>query len=1223
MPVKRAAVSPKGGWGLTAPFITDPPQNTICSITASINRTPTQFLIDTGASVSVIRADTLPEGSSIMPGQSLVDTVGANGQPLEVVGQITISVSFTTTLTISHTFIVVHKLSVPGILGAEFLSKHAAIIDFAARTLQIGLESPVTLPINDLSPLTTPVALINTILPNNTTIPPRTVQHVLIKVTDTIADGEVGLIEPLDNNPQQLILGRSLSVVKNNKAVVQLLNTGPIPITLHKNQKIGTFTPRKYVCVMDQVETQPSPAVGCSIKITSDYLSAEQSCALQALLSKYKHLFAEHEQQLGRTSVIKHAIETQALPIKQPLRRLPIALRDVVKSEVQTMLDKEVIRPSRSAWSSPIVLVQKKDKSWRFCIDFRRVNSVTEKDAYPLPRIDDTLDCLAGAQYFTTLDLASGYWQVEMKESDKEKTAFSTPQGHFEFNVMPFGLTNAPATFQRLMECVLAGLTPEQCLIYLDDVIIFSSSFQAHLEHLSSVLTRLDEAGLKLRLSKCHFAKQEVRYLGHIISRKGVQPDPEKTRAVQDFPPPQSLKQLRSFMGLANYYRRFIRGYAQIATPLHKLTHKNAVFTWSSECQQAFVTLKAALVTAPVLQFPVFDRPFILHTDASNWAVGAVLCQEHEGREHVIAYYSRQLTKAECHYSTTEREALAVITAVKNFYPYLYGRTFTLITDHNPLTTLTKLRDVGGRLSRWILFLQQFDYTMVYKTGSLNTDADALSRVPQGVHSIFHCEEIVSKQGEDGEIRDTIQALQQGKSPPTPYRQQANRLIVQDHILYRKICLKLGDQITYQVVLPHSLRRQVFDELHSKFGHLGTHKTQARIQERVYWPRYMEDIQRWTRSCEECQKRNSPPTAPAPLVPIVASSPFEKVAWDIMGPLPETKRGNKYILVLTDLFTKWVEAFPLKETSAETLAGVLYTEFICRFGLPKYIHSDQGRNLCGKVMQSLCGLLGIQRTNTTAYHPQGNGQTERFNRTLESMIAKMTEENSQDWDLHIPHALYAYRTAIHESTDFSPFSLVFGRSATLPIDLMLGRSPSRTNIPTTHSEFIRSLQHRVQKAFTEVRGRLKVTRRRQKQSHDKHSRLVNYEVGDCVWLYTPVVQSGSTKKFSSLWRGPYTIIDKVSLVTYRIQLVGGSTQVVVHANRLKLCYSDPPVQWSNQSIPRRQDRVPQAGYTRVNTTPTTPAPSATSITTGNVTTGRTHPSRHRQPPDRYGDLIPF
>ena len=538
---------------------------------------------------------------------------------------------------------------------------------------------------------------------------------------------------------------------------------------------------------------------------------------------------------------------------------------------------------------------------------------MTQKEAYPLPRIDETLEALTGSQFFTTLDLASGYWQVEMEEADRKKTAFSTREGHFEFNVMPFGLTNAPATFQRLVECVLAGLTYEQCLIYLDDIVVFSVTFDKHLERLKMVFHHLAEAGLKLKPNKCHFAKSEIRYLGHIVSRQGIQADPDKTSAMISFPVPSDIKELRQFLGLTNYYRRFIKGYSSIAEPLHKLTRKTeGGFKWNSECQNAFQHLKHLLVSPPILAYPQFQLPFVVTLDASSCAIGAVLSQEHEGEEKVIAYWSRQLSKAEQNYSTIEREALAVVAAVKEFFPYLYGKSFNLLTDHNPLTSLRGLKDTGGRITRWLLFLQQVDIAIKYRAGKSNggmsrrrPDEEKLPVVNDGVFvNGITCSggqvRLKREQAADEFTSKIVRAIENGMSPPD---EKWSKL---DGVLCRHA--KSVKNPKTQTVIPKSLRALVFELLHSKSGHLGVHKTLEKIKEHFFWPGYEQDIREAVKKCEACQRRNTP--VPVPQAPL-SEYPFQRLSWDIMGPLPATSCGNKYILVVTDLFSKWVEAFPL------------------------------------------------------------------------------------------------------------------------------------------------------------------------------------------------------------------------------------------------------------------------------------------------------------------------
>ena len=551
-------------------------------------------------------------------------------------------------------------------------------------------------------------------------------------------------------------------------------------------------------------------------------------------------------------------------------------LKDTIDKEVTKMLQQGIVQPSTSPWSSPVVMVKKRDGTWRFCIDYRKLNAVTHQDAYPLPRIDETLDSLAGSTYFTTLDLAAGYWQVGIEECDKEKTAFSTRRGHFEFNVMPFGLTNAPATFQCLMECVLAGLTGEQCLIYLDDIIVFSSTFDEHLQRLANVFAALRGAGLKLKPSKCFFAQKEVHYLGYVISTAGVSPDPAKTEVVSSYPIPTDSKQLRQFLGLANYYRRFVPDYSKIAEPLHKLLRKGATYNWNTACHEAFTELKHRLVTPPVLTYPDFKLPFLLYTDASDFALGAVLSQVQDGKERVVSYWSRQLTKPERGYSTTEREALAAVSAVKEFYPYLYGCSFKLITDHNPLTSLKGLKDIGGRLTRWMLFLQQFNFQFEYKPGKCLDNVDTLSRITSIIpESSATFESISEAQLKDDQLAPIVKALSDGTSFPSKVAPGLRQAFLRNGVLYRQFRQSSMSPMTAQLVVPNSMKDVVLNQLHDQAGHLGVHKTTEKVKERFYWPGCEQDIENWVHACQPCQKRNPPQPVPkAPMGTIRTHHPF-------------------------------------------------------------------------------------------------------------------------------------------------------------------------------------------------------------------------------------------------------------------------------------------------------------------------------------------------------------
>lgn len=460
-------------------------------------------------------------------------------------------------------------------------------------------------------------------------------------------------------------------------------------------------------------------------------LDNEQKTKFQDFMKRYQDLFIWDNDSFGRTSVITHKIDTgDAKPIEQRFYRTSYQNQLFIKEEIQRLLKAGLITPSTSQWTSPVVVVDKKNGKKRLCVDYRKLNKATKKDCYPLPRIDDMLETLSGAQWFTSLDLASGFWQVELDPLDREKSTFITRFGTYKFTVMPFGLCNAPATFQRLMDTVLRDILWQYVVVYIDDINIGSKTFEEHLDHLDQVFARIKKAGLRLSPEKCFFFKEELPFLGHVISRKGIHTDPEKLRSIKEFPIPKDLTQLRSFVALASYYRKFVKGFSSIAEPLYRLLKKNVPYVWEKGQHDAFETLKTHLTSPPILAYPNFEKPFILYTDASTFALGAILSQKGEDNKvHVIAYASRTLNKHERNYSITELECLAVVWSVKHFHHYLQGQRFTVITDHAALKYLLKMTNPVGRLGRWLMILNGYDLTITNRPGKQHTNADTLSRI--------------------------------------------------------------------------------------------------------------------------------------------------------------------------------------------------------------------------------------------------------------------------------------------------------------------------------------------------------------------------------------------------------------------------------------------------------------------------------------------------------------
>ena len=1058
----------------------------------------TRMLVDTGSAVSLIREDVwrdIAQSSMDHLTQPARPIVAANGEKLDLIGGTELRLSVGD-LDVPLSVFIAKELTQECLLGADFLKQHNCVINMRERTLTIE-GRPVACQTKDPRE---PTSVCHVSLSADAVIPGHCQLH--LQVSHSQQTRCSGTLEPTIGFMEQsgLLIARSVCSMEKGNSIIRVLNPSPAPVAVYKNQKVGLLQPLSEVdgvCALkesDKENNKPrkdlEEAVQNMISRTKDLSSPERE-SLQSLLFEFEEAITLGDGDLGCTGVVKHHIDTgNAAPIRQPARRLPFNRRGEMQTLVNQMLSRNIIEPAQGPWSSPVVLVKKRDGSTRFCVDFRKVNQVTKKDAQPLPRIDDTLDALGAAKWFSTLDLASGYWQVEVEPADREKTAFATPQELYQFRVMPFGLCNAPGTFQRLMEHALAGLHWTSCLVYLDDIIIFSRNIPDHLQRLREVFVRLWEAGLKVKPSKCFLMQRKVHYIGHVVSEKGVETDPNKVVCVQEWSNPTNVKELRQFLGMASYYRRFIKGFAQKASQLHKLTEKGKRWNWTQECGEAFSKLKQALVSAPILAFPNFEHDFILDTDASADELGAVLSQKFVEGERVIAYASRTLTKAERQYCTTRREMLALVWGIRQFRPYLYGRTFNARTDHNSLRWLQNFREPEGQVARWLEILSEYDFQVFHRPGVQHGNADALSRSPckqcgqtndqevtAGVQEVtaevaaiqsslipqWPSERICAMQQQNPDLKQATQWLHSHSIPPrlpqgSTYLKtlwhQRNYLTLHEGTLYRqwKDIPGGGTQPRLQLILPPQMVTEVLQGLHNSptGGHLGVSKTLDKARTRFYWPRQRRDIEDWCSKCEMCSSRKSPAPKPrAPLQLQAAERPMECVTMDILGPLPESARGNKYILVIGDYFTKWKEAHAMPNMEAITVARILVNEFICRFGIPEQLHTDQGKNFESTLIKEICKILGITKTRTTPYHPQSDGMIERFNRTVLNMLSIVVSDDEYNWDLHLPTLMLAYRTSRHETTGATPFSLVYGREAKLPEDILFNL-PTAEEVTTSH-----------------------------------------------------------------------------------------------------------------------------------------------------------------------------
>ena len=679
------------------------------------------------------------------------------------------------------------------------------------------------------------------------------------------------------------------------------------------------------------VPASPALLLACASTPPPPHLTADQDRQLQALLRENEDLFATDEHPFGRTHLVEHIIETgSARPIHQGLRPSSPSERAVVRGEVRKMLESGAIRPSTSPWASPTVMVTKKDGSVRFCVDFKKLNDVTKKDVFPLPRISDLLESLASARYFTLLDAASGYWQIPVAAEDIEKTAFITADGLFEFVVMPFGLCNAPATYQRLMNQLLGGLTWKSCHVYIDDILVFSPTFESHLQHVRDVFDRMRTARMLLKRKKCSFAQVETHYLGNVVSAQGVAPDPAKVEKLRSFPAPRDKKEVRSFLGLAGYYRRFVKHYAARAGPLFDLLKDDTPFVWGEEQKKCFDEVIGSIASDALLPHPRFDLPFILDTDASDTGLGAVLSQVVDGRERPLAFASRRLQPAERKWAIREKEALGIIWGLETYRHFLLGSKFQVRTDHSSLTVIKSAKT--GRLARWGLRLAEFgEFEIAHRAGLKHSNVDAFTRLPESDTVPDHATFLVSK-AEELPQRWTMEELRQHQLEDAWCKKEAEAYATGQRPLYKRVdgILCLEDPRHHgppRILLPERLRPQIVSAAH-ELGHLGVKRIQTLLNERYVWPRMVDWVKEVVTNCLPCRRRKPPLPQAGVMSSSPPSFPWDVVAMDFCGPYVVSTRGNRYILVFVDQFTKMVELCPCSDQLSSTVSQCFYDRII-------------------------------------------------------------------------------------------------------------------------------------------------------------------------------------------------------------------------------------------------------------------------------------------------------
>ena len=1034
-----------------------------------------------------------------------------------------------------------------------------------------------------------------------------------------------------------LVVGRTVHCTTDNWIPVVMYNPQDNPVVVTPKTVIGLLVPVEVsVSNKDTLESSTEPDIHLrktellEMEIPDFlrdvyergkvHLDNNQSLEFKRCLYSYKDIFSQNDEDIGHTSLVEHTIDTgEAEPIRVPPRRLGPEQRKAADELIKGLLDRKLIEPSQSPWAAPIVMVKKKDGSFRLCLDYRvTVNRVSKLDGYPIPRIDSSLDCLANAKFFCSTDLSSGYWQIPMAARDKEKTAFCHQNGPsgglYHWNVLPFGLNSAPATFQRMMDHMLSDLRYKSLLIYLDDICLFGVTFEQTLARLCEYFDRLRSANLKLKPSKCDFFQKEIKFLGHRVSEVGISTDPQKVEAVKDWPTPKTARQVKSFLGLASYYRRFINSFSTLAKPLTELTSCKRKFKWTEDCENSFQKLKECLISAPILGYPQEEGEFIVDTDASDVAVGGVLSQvqrQEDGTEleKVIAYGSRTLSPQEVNYCVTRRELLAIVHHLKLWKCYLLGRHFRVRTDHSSLKYLHRFKEPEGQLARWLDFLQTFDFEIVHRAGVAHGNADGLSRTEVCKKKSCYCRDLTEfsydppvvietkvdkvdrmvqvdldnevvvrttqvefdwsplemseAQKNDAEIDPVYQVV--NVNSQVEWKNVSNtsvgtklllmerdRLVVREGLLYRKWEHNLGKGYWYQLVLPSPYREKALRLLHDNVtsGHLGVRKTYLKVRARFYWPSMREFIRRWVVTCDVCQQRKGP-----------TKKPKGKMQEYLVG-TPNERIAMDVMgpFSVTDNNNRWL-----------LVIGDLFTRYSMAIPTPNLT----APTIAEAVVVNWVSLFGVPleiHTDRAAYF---EGSVFHDMCRLLGIHKTRTTAFRPQSDGFIERLNQTLNNMLNCVIQDNPFSwdilvkmcvLAYNSSAQesvgeSPAMLMFGRelrlpidviSPAvgDTGKYRNSSDYAQQLKVRLEQVFESARHCMKKATLKQQRCYNNRLKQNVFVPGSLVYLFN-VVKGKSPKENYLKWKGPYVVTKKYSEAVYQIRRNSKSKPLVVNHDKLK------------------------------------------------------------------------
>jgi hypothetical protein len=1129
-------------------------------------------LFDSGANVTACSSQFFKK-LKIRPKleRSMLSLNTASGEKLRVCGIAELRYQFGSQAFLHPTY-VIDGLQQKSIIGSDAMSRQRLMIDVNRKTItKAGVPDNVAT------------------IKKKTEIPPFS--EVMVTGKTNARPGQQVLISP--GHDRIHVVEAAATVTEENQLPVVLRNATNQPILLQRNEvlgKIESLRSRSHDVSATQVASVSAnrPAIITEQDVNLTGIPANWKQRYLQLLRDFSDIFSINPYDIGKCDVIKQrlTLKDKNKIASKPPYRIPHHLKGIAEKYIDDLLKADVIQKSSSPFSAPIMVIPKAQQdekkamceNYRIVADYRNLNANLVNDCYPLHNIYDLIDEVANGQVWSVIDLSSGFWNQVLDEDSRKYTAFGLPgKGHFEFTRAAQGIKTSPASFQRLLDYVIRGI--KGCFCYVDDIVVSSQNHEDHLATLREVFRRFRKYNLKCRLRKVQLGTPEINYLGYNLTRKhGIRAGEIKINAVKQWKPPTDVKQVKQFLGLASFFRRTIRDFAVIASPLTKLTRNDSPWKegrMPSDAMDAFLALKRALCERPCLKPVNFDQEIILTVDASTTVgLGAMISQKDDkGQEHPCAYASRSLKEEEQKYAPFVLEAVGMLWAFRHFRPYLVGRHFTVRTDHRPLLSLNKTQ--SAMMDRIRLELMDYQPFTVEHISGEKMPVDGLSRnIAPSLNEVsvakipktFDWEQIYHLQKEDGHIKALVCFLKWKQLPfKDEFRQFVSKLKGITKIERGVVCVERQGRslvLAPQVIKGHILRAHHDSPL---AGHFGPQKTLAAITDCWYWPNMEEEIREYCQSCHVCATVNVPHSLKKqPLQDLPLPSHFnDRVSADLCGPFKPTLQGNVYVLVLVDMFTKYSRFVPLPNKKGETVAKAIFEQWCCIFSGMNVLQTDLGTDFTNHISSHLYQKLGITHQTTSPGHAQSNGQSERFVRKLLTYLRKYLD-NSNEWDSLLPTAQLSFNTSIHAATNQTPHFAVFKDRPHLPTDIAVPTpsrqtyydSPTKNNISMWQS-LNYDLRKSLQESFTSA-----------KQAFDKSAVARKFPIGAIVYVTRP--KSGTqTQKLQPLYMGPYVVLARSNKNNYRLQVKNGRKEIVVHANRIKIL----PFRQQLYSYPAGQNRV--------------------------------------------------